>query len=427
MASTISLKGTTAKVTAIAVIIGLLVFMWFAIRWQIGNMFAEVTSPNDPGADVIADAAISLAPSDPGAYWLGGNVKRGFFDPESIDASVSYFRRGAVVAPFNYRAWTELGRANEHAGNIDAAASAFGRAVELAPEYAIPRWQYGNFLLRQGRMEDAARELRLAAEYNTPYREQVFGIAWNVLGNDPRVVDQFVSNKPDVKISLASFYANRGRPDDAINAWNEVPEDLKIRYRYVAERIGRELFDKKMFRGALEFYRQAGIDSAGRAEAVTNGGFETQVGLAEHVPGFDWGIYRTDGKVEVVRDLRTRRSGASSIRFTFRGYTNPQLNNLQQGVVISPAGRYRLTFWVRTEDLKSASMPFIEILNGDASLAAVTPPLPTGTNDWQPISVEFKVSDTSEAFFIRTSREPCSGECPLVGVFWLDDFELTRL
>lgn len=427
MANSITLKGTSAKVAAIAVLVGLVLFMWFAVRWQIGNMLAEVTRSNDQGADLIADAAIALAPSDPGAYWLGGNVKRGFFDPESIDASVTYFRRGASVAPNNYRAWTELGRSNEHAGNIDAAALAFARAVELAPEYAIPHWQYGNFLLRQGRMEDAARELRLAAEYNTPYREQVFGIAWNVLGNDPRVVDQFVSEKPDVKISLASFYANRGRPDDAINAWNEVPEDLKVRYRYVAERIGRELFDKRSYRGALEFYRQAGIDSAGRVEAVTNGGFETPVALTDRAPGFDWGVYRTDGKVEAVRDPRTRRSGTSSFRFTFRGYTNPQLNNLQQAVVVIPSQRYRLTFWVRTEELRSASMPFIEILNGDATLAAVSGPLPSGTNDWQQISVEFKVLETSEALFIRTAREPCPGECPAVGVLWLDDFELTRL
>ena len=42
-----------------------LIFAWFAVRFEIGNMFGELTQPNQ---EILT--AVDLAPSDPLSNWL---------------------------------------------------------------------------------------------------------------------------------------------------------------------------------------------------------------------------------------------------------------------------------------------------------------------------------------------------------------------
>lgn len=427
MIKNITTKNISAKAALVVAVLLAVAFVWFTVRWQIGSMFADLTRPNEPGAEIVAETAIGMAPLNARGYWLAGNIKRGFFDQQSIDASINYFRQATIAAPYSYRSWTELGRAFEQAERYDEAEKAFARAIELAPEFAIPRWQLGNFYLRRGRVDDAARELRVAAEYDSPYREQVFAIAWNVLGNDPRVVEQFAADKPDVYAALATFYGNRNLPEEALRAWNRVPEPDAQKFKWRVEAVTRSLFDKRSFIGALEFARLAGIEPTARLETVTNGDFETGFRDIQSKPMFDWSIYRLDPKIEVSRDSSAKRGGKNSVRFTVRGYGKQDFQSLQQFVATPPGGRYRLTFAVRTENLRSGSMPLLEVVNANGSLSAVSPPFLGGTNDWQEVSLDVTVPADSQGVLIRTAREPCAGDCPMNGIFWLDDVQLTRL
>ncbi len=423
----IRIDSVFVRAVPIAMMVVALAFAWFSIRWQIGDMLGELTSPAEQDADRIASAAITLAPTDPRGYWLAGSVRRASFDEASIDSSTSLFKDGVLRSPFYHRSWTELGRANEQVEQNENAERAFRRAVDLAPEYSIPRWQLGNFYLRQGRVDDAIRELRIASKHNSPYRHQVFAIAWNVLGNDPRQVEQFASDEPDVRAALAYFYGTRNRPDDALRVWNMLDEDQKVRFKWHNNAIARDLGNQNSLITAIEFSRQAGIDPTARVEAITNGDFETPIKETQ-TPMFDWVIYRTDGKIEITRDTGTKRSGSHALRLTFRGYAKPPLNNLQQTIAVRPGSRHRLSFWIRTENLKSGSMPLFEIRNSfDNTVNVFSPPFPSGTSDWRQISTEFTVPENSEGVYIRTTREPCPVECPLTGIVWLDDFELARI
>ncbi len=52
------------------------------------------------------------------------------------------------------------------------------------------------------------------------------------------------------------------------------------------------------------------------------------------------------------------------MRVSFGGYTEAALYNITQYVMVKPATKYRLTFWLRTEDLKSGGTPKLEVNNG---------------------------------------------------------------
>ena len=362
--------------SALVAILSVLVMLLFGARWQIEAMFADVTSTSDPEADTIANSAISFAPANPRGYWLSGSILRSAFDDASFAAAMDRFESAVRVSPNHYGSWTELGRTAERAGEYDRAESAFLEAVRLAPEYTIPRWQIGNFYLRRGRIDDAVRELRLAARHTSPYQVQVFATAWNVLGNDPQEVEQFLSDTEDSKATLAYFYGSINRPDDAVRIWNQIDPAQRPRFDWQIKALARDLLIHRSFRGALEFVRQTGVDTDARPEAITNADFESGIAQNEGVR-FNWTIHRIDGKIDAGVDNSTKRNGKRSLKFTLRGYAEPAFHTLQQSVAVIPGSRYRLSFWVRTENLRSGSMPILEVRNAkDDSINMASPPFP---------------------------------------------------
>ena len=135
-----------------------ILFAWFAVRWQLGNMLASLTSPNQPNAAEIARLSESFAPADPMPVWLAATREKGNFSTESLEKSIGLFEKVVQRSPYDFRWWIELGRAYEQAERPESAERAFARAVELAPNYTYPHWQFGNFYLRQNRSEEAVSE-----------------------------------------------------------------------------------------------------------------------------------------------------------------------------------------------------------------------------------------------------------------------------
>ena len=94
---------------------------------------------------------------------------------------------------------------------------------------------------------------------------------------------------------------------------------------------------------------------------------------------------------------------------------------------VEPNKKYTLSFWLKTEDLKSAGTPTIEIINAnDGKLITASKSFPTGTNGWQQITVDFNAPENAEAVTVRTGRAYCGDHCPIFGIFWYDDFQLKK-
>ncbi len=328
-----------------------LIFAWFVVRWQIASMLAELTSPTNPDAKSVAAYATSIAPRDPNAWWLAASTEKDLFTPEKIETSVHMFERVVRLSPNDYRWWTELGRSYEQAERPDQAEFAFRRAVALAPAYAYPHWQLANFLLRQGRDDEASAELRRTTENNVTYRNQVFSLAWDYFGKDPAKIESLASDSPDVRASLAQFYANRKYAADSLRVWNTLSEDEKAARPGVSKSIAQALYELLLFRQAVEFARQSGVDKEAQAETITNAGFEDTMPNADSTL-FGWKIDRADAKAESSPDSSVRHSGARSLRTIFRNYLKPAYYGIWQNVAVEPSGSYNLRFWVRTENLK---------------------------------------------------------------------------
>ncbi|MFN6964142.1 MAG: tetratricopeptide repeat protein [Pyrinomonadaceae bacterium] len=419
-------RSTAGRVAVGAAVLIVLLLTFYGVRWQLGNMLAELTRPNDPRARETADAAVGLSPYDPLTRWLRAATERSVFTPEGIDNSVALLETVVRLSPYDYRWWIELGRAYEQAEKFDKAEQAFRRGVELAPSYTFPRWQLGNFLLRRDRGDEAFAEFKRATEKNLTYREQVFSLAWDYFDKDPSRLEQVISNEADVRASLALFYAARERAADSLRVWNTLTNDEKAEHPQTARTIARALTEKRFFRQGLEFSRQVGIDTDAQPETVTNGGFEKAIGT-EEANFYGWNIVRGDNKLDVSSDTSVKHTGARSLKLNFRVYVKPELHNVWQIVAVEPGRSYRLSFWVRTDNLRSSGVPQVDVVNGNDNLIlASSGPVPTGSVDWQEMTIDFRTPENCEGIVIRTSRVFCGEACPIAGTLWYDDFQLSR-
>lgn len=420
-------RSMTVRIALVGVILAALVFAWFAVRWQVGSMLGELTSPTQANAMEIAQAAVSLAPRDARPRSLLATKIKENFDPASTEESVRVLEDAVRLSPYDFRSWIELGRAYEQAERSEDAERALQRAVELAPSYTFPHWQIGNFYLRQDRSDEAFAQLVKTTEKSIVYREQVFSLAWDYFDKDPAKVEQLAANTPDVKASLALFYAQRGAAADSLRVWNSLPPEQKTEHPKILTVITQNLYSKRFFRQTLEFSKQSGADADAIVETITNGGFEKFVGDPEG-SFFGWRINRSDAKLDILTDSVTKIEGQKSLKLNFKTYNKPEIYNVLQLVAVGPSARYSISFMLRTENLRTGGEPFIEVVDANSdNVIASTQRFPLGSNEWQKITVEFVVPPTCDGITVRTSRALCGETCPISGTIWYDDFKIARL
>jgi tetratricopeptide (TPR) repeat protein len=402
-----------------------LAFAWLAVRWQIGNMLAEFTAATDPNVQTVAEASVSLAPADPMSNWFLASSERDVFTPEKLHASLGKYEKVVRLAPNDYRWWIELGRAREQAEDYAGAEAAFRRAVELAPAYTFPHWQAGNFHLRQGATDKAFGELQKAAEHNPVYRQQVFSTIWDYFDKDTARLEQIAGDAPNIRADLALFYASKERAADSLRVWNLLAPEEKKQNERVSKIIAQALFEKKYYRSAVGFTRELGIETEAQAEKFQNGGFETPIGK-ENDSYFSWKVIPAE-KVDVRLDPSQKHGGNRSLRIVFNGFAAAQYYQTHQIVAVEPNAKYRLSFWVRTENLKSAGNPLIEIVNAnDEKIIKASEAFPEDANDWQEVKLDFVAPPNAEGVIVRVARAFCGSQCPLFGSVWLDDFLISK-
>jgi tetratricopeptide (TPR) repeat protein len=420
-------KSWKGRLILALMLIAALVFGWFSISWQLGNMLAALTPSNQSNAKQISDLAHGLSPRDPITNWLKANVEKDTFTNQGIEEAVRSLEEAVRYAPDDYRYWLELGRAYEQVENYDKAEKAFLRAALVAPNYSNVYWQLGNYYLRRGEDAKAFPALRKSAETSAVYREQVFSVVWDYFEKDKTKLEEVAGDRADMHAGLAKFYAAKELPEDSLRIWNMLSEDAKARNQDIARLITQALYDKRFFRSSIEFVRQLGIEPQAQAETVQNGGFEAPIAIDARDSFFGWKYSKKD-KIDINTDPMKKKEGSKSLRFTLNGFSGIEIKNFMQLVTVLPNKKYRLTFWLKTEELKSGGTPLLEILNAnDEKIITTSAAFPTGTQDWTLQTIEFTVPPTAEAIALRIDRAYCGDACPIVGTFWVDDFKLQAL
>jgi tetratricopeptide (TPR) repeat protein len=399
---------------------------WFVVRWYIGNTIAEYFHPDDHRLET-AQMAVRLAPNDPLPHWRLGNLALKELPPDQISLVVAEYEKAVSLSPHDYRLWTEFGGALEQAGDFDKAEKALREAVKLAPSYAYPRWYLGNLLLRTDRYNEGFAELQRASEENEQFQSQLFNLAWQLNKNDFEALRAAVGNSREVRAAFSKYLVERGRYDDGLRLWNTLSLTEKRESRVASDPIIASLVSTQHFHQAMEIWNEVAPGPAYNAELghILDGGFENNLA---HGPGavFGWQV-QSNSQVQIGIDPAQGHSGSRSLRVYFQVHSHIDTINVSQLVPVNPNTEYELECYVKTERIESAETPAILVVNAadDATLVG-SPGAPSGTNNWQRVSLSFKTGEKTEAVKVKMVRNTCSDSpvCPIFGTVWYDDFNL---
>jgi len=392
---------------------------------EIGNMLSDLTDPLEPGAAEVAELARTLSPGDPVAAWLEASTESNAAGAGTDTETIEELKGAVRLSPYDYTWWLELGGALEQRG-VPGAERALSRAVELAPEYTLPRWQLGNYYLRAAEESKAFEQLSFAATKDPAFRDQVFAVTWDYFEGDQTRLESLAGDSPDLKVGLARFYASRGLAGKSIDVWRSIPTEVRNSNVPIATGMVRALFEKRLFRVAAEISEMMGLEPGAGVGEVENPGFEKEISKKDDA-FFGWHIVPMD-KVRVQLSRGRKHSGGRSLQTTFSGFEKVEYYNTFKTIALEPGSTYRLGFWLKTEDLKSAGRPMAEIRSADGtSVLASSEQFPEGSSDWLPISIVFTVPEDSEGVVFRSAREYCGENCAIFGTMWFDDFAIERI
>jgi hypothetical protein len=401
---------------------------WFAVRWYVGDVVAEYAPAPEQGGVEMAQIAVRWAPDDPLTHWRLASFEEKTFSAENLAAAVQQYQLAVKASPYDYRYWMELGRALEATGDRDASEKALRRAVELAPNYSHPLWQYGNVLLRQGKTAEAFVQLSKAANADESMRKAVFGLAWQVFGGDINEILKVIT-QPTVRMQLAIELINQNRFDAASSVLRTLSPAERKAQGELTDEVVKAFIENRQFHAGLKLMQELETDSSQLPvpEQLWNGGFDQPVPNLDSRP-FHW-LINSRPQTQISIDSRAH-SGTGALRLVFSITNKLEKIPISQKIIVDPNTSYTLQFYVRTNKLISASTPIVVITDDTGNeWLGQSPPAQTGTNDWELVTFTFRSKANSDGVGIGIFRSPCEGEtiCPIFGTVWYDDFNLQRV
>lgn len=432
--NTVSLRPIVLRALfLIAASIGIAALSWPVARFAIGDsvMTFVQRNPNlEPEAQLQgADIAVRYAGNDPllrmgrGAVYLASAVDGQ--NEEQMKMALEDFRLATKISPEDYRSWMSLGRALERSGDQQGARAALEKAINLAPRHFDPQWAMGNFLLRTGDRESAFVYFRQALISRPLALPLVFDYAWDAYQGDGRAIASALAPAKEAQAELAIFLIRHDRVEDAMNVWR----NASIRKPREAEQVSTALIGAGRMAAAYEVWSSVPAENHPAVDAgslLSNGDFEMPLTLNSQTPFLTWRIALIGG-IKVSLDRKDPKQGQQTLRVGFDARENIPMTVISQTVPVKPSTGYVLTYAVKAEDLRSLSMPIVEVIDAadPRRLRIAAEKWPLGSGDWRIEQIKFTTDAKTEAVTVRLQREPCpEPPCPINGMLWLDSFRL---
>ncbi len=401
--------------------LGILIFLlliWFTASAGVSRLLANYALLN---SDLTAaNQSVSLAPTDPETRRVRAAV---LYRLKRTKEAAAELEHAVALRPRDDYLWLELAMIRDELQDSQGALVAFDQSVELAPFYAHPRWQRGNFLLRQRRYDDAFADLRKAAASDPSFVPNLIDLAWSISGGDLMATEQRAQiASPEMRAAFAAFLAKKGKTKEAAEHLASAGHVSEAARRQVV----RDLIAAESFEQAFRIWNHDQPDKKS-VPVIQDGGFEGFVGFEE--TGFGWRIARTPQNAKLATDATNSHSGSKSLLIEFKGNSDSATPLISQLVPVEPLERYRINFAARTRDLVSGGLPLAVVsdASGQRKRLGESEPL-LAKGDWQTYHFEFQTETSTKAVIFEIQRQSCSmSPCPIFGFLWLDSFSIEKL
>lgn len=340
------------------------------------------------------------------------------------EKALYHANRAASLSPWSYEAHLLRAAALEQKGEYDEAEKALEHALRLSPNRIDLHWRLANLFIRADRIDRAVEEARLAARGDPGRLPDILNLVWQATDGDLGRLRGVTGESPHARLTLADFLAAQGREPDAAAVFTGIDRQSLGNMTRDAGKLISSLIDKKRFAEAAAMWKHA--SGAQYSDGIFNGDFESL--LREGLTQFDWQLAETK-YADIGITSKIARSGFKSLLVVFRGLDTTRINDeIRHLALVEPGVAYRLSCYVKTQDLLTEDGPRIAVASADSNAVLVeSEPIGPGSRDWSPLEMRFTPPPNTGAVWVKVRQAPrFSYSKPTSGVALFDDFTVRR-
>jgi tetratricopeptide repeat protein len=395
---------------------------FFGVRSAIAHYYSEGDTAKR------LELAVRLEPGNP-EYWygLGRYQQYNLEQPDAGLAEVSY-RKAIALNAVATEAWLDLGTAYELDGKTEEAREAYLRAKKNYPVSADVSWRYGNFLLREGEQAPAYEELRRAIEADPLRAAAAFSRAYRSNPNIDQIVDQLLPPRQIAYVEMINEAVSEKQLAAATEIWGRLltlhPRlEMRDIERLVAGLLAAGEYDEARRvwdQGTTTLNLPSLLEPQG--SVVWDPSFESDF----NGYSFSWQFKPIAQGVSIGFDKTEKHSGGQSLRLSFDGKHNPDLEAACTLAVVQPATVYRFSGWIKTKDVTTEYGVGFRLHSYSISSGTVMDTRQIyGNNPFTIIDQTWTTGPDIRRVVICITREPSDNpEVRISGTAWVDDVNL---
>lgn len=373
--------------------------------------------------------ATRLEPTNP-EYWyrLGHFEQFNLEQPDSAQA-LQFLKTSLALDPRYTDAWLDLGTAYELDGRNVEARDAYLHAKQSYPASGEVSWRYGNFLLRQGDTQEAYPEFRRSLQTDPRRAASAFSRCFRANPNIDDILDQVFPPIPSAYVDVIRETSDAKQLSLAQLVWRRLLTlHPRLKVQEFAPLVAGLLADGEITEarrvwgeGTQAMYLPSLLPLPG--SVVWDPSFESGVNGGR----FAWEFQTLTQGVTTAYDATEKLSGNQSLRLTFDGKHNPDIDVACTLAIVSPNTNYHFSAWVKTANL--ASDRGIGFRIRSYTNLTETPRVSSreihGTNPWTFIDMPYASGrEVNRAVICITRERDLDSDVRISGTAWVDDVNL---
>jgi tetratricopeptide (TPR) repeat protein len=393
-------------------IMGAMGYAWFAAKAYCAQWFADkLDQPS-------IEKAVALAPQN--ATYHEQLCRSMIFISQEAERAVDECERASELNPYSSAIWLDLAQAYYSAGNNPQTHAATQKALAIDPTTPDTAWSAANFFLIQGDTPEALHQFSIVLREDPALAPSVLNICWQSL-HDLNRIQSILPPRPDVYIAFIKLLLATGDFNSAHQIWSAlIQTNTAFDYRqglfYIDGLLKARAVDQADEAWKQLLSRSQALQAYGQPNNLIMDGSFTQEILNS---GFDW-RYNPASQIAVTLDNTEFHSGDRSLKLVYSESGGDA--GIFQYIAVRPGMRYRLSAWVKSEDIETANGPVLTVLDGYSKAVYGSTEETTGTVPWHRLETEFETGPEAKLLILAIQRHP--GETRIQGKFWVDDIKL---
>jgi len=367
-------------------------------------------------------ASAELQPWDAQTHWLLGRyLLEADQDPSGAIGSL---HRAVELDTYDGRYWLDLAAAYYQQDNLNQSKLALEHALRTEPTSPAIAWEAASLYLAQNDVSRALPLFRAAVQHDPTKTDVALDLCWRATRNINLIVFYALPPQPAAYFALLKRLVDDKQTGPANELWRALSEKrLKFSaaeaFPYLDYLIQTQQVDQARRVWANLRSSHSELPDESPKNLVCNGRFE-----ADSVNGgFDWRKKTIQG-VEISRDPSEIHGASRALRIAFMGPGVADVG-FYEYVPVEINTRYRLSAFVRTQEIDTASGPRLAVEDFPSGRILANTEEFLNTNDWLQHSTEFVTGSESHLVTLRVLRIP--GNLLIKGSLWMADVEIAPI